>query len=104
VSVIILKRWLLRIYYTCTAVLAAGVLAGLLYAVMAGRHAAGAEPFAPATPQSLGAAAGQVGTVLVTWVWPCLVRSAFSVAGTLALLLASVWLLDRSVRAWSKIP
>jgi hypothetical protein len=96
----LLKRWLLRGYYTCTAVLSAVLLGGLLFALMAGRHAAGPVEFPTTRPQTVIEAARFARAILVGYVWPCLVRSGPAVAGTIVLLLASVWLLDHSIRSW----
>jgi hypothetical protein len=93
-------RWLLRGYYTCTAVLATVLLGGLLFALMAGRHAAGPVAFPTTRPQTVIEAARLAEAVLVGCVWPCLVRSGPAVVGTVVLLLASVWLLDHSLRSW----
>ena len=92
-------RWLLRGYYTCTAALAATLLGSLLFALMAGRHAEGTSQV-PAAPQTLIDAVHLIEALLVGYVWPCLVRSGPAVAGTIVLLLASIWLLDHSVRSW----
>lgn len=95
-----LTRWLLRGYYTCTAVLAAVLLAGLLFALMAGRHAVGTVGLPATRPQTAIEAARFAEAVLVGYVWPCLIRSGPAVVGTIVLLLASVWLLDHSIRSW----
>jgi hypothetical protein len=93
-------RWLLRGYYTCTAVLAATLLGSLLFALMAGRHATGTSQVPAVPPQTLIEAAELVEVFLAGYVWPCLVRSGPAVIGTIVLLLASIWLLDYSIRSW----